>query len=352
MASFVGFGNWQSKPAGGEWFPYPIFIAGQIESAYQQGQRDYTFELVRKDAGFREGDPQNMSYTVDFGRDSGVMRQFCVQNPCRERQVRRIQPDERLTIEQLKAINHVEMNAFEACGPAKEGLMEKYGRDAYLALQDWIGVHALILVHIRFDNPVTNGILIDALQDDEYYRNLFEVHIGRGSTDKAARAEWEGRVFGDAYDRVTAFDRPKYGTINLTNDPRGVQGAAAFYGASFFVLKKDVTWRCTLTVDDSSSSDALPFSPRECSKMCERLESREKERLQMVMEHKGDASDDYREVQIHGPLRFDRDIAYCVGDERLSADVRAKVNKFASKHNFEVRWRSDLYGRWPCPPPF
>jgi hypothetical protein len=47
-----------------------------------------------------------------------------------------------------------------------------------------------------------------------------------------------------------------YGTVNFTNDPRGVNSCRG-YGNSYLVLKMSVRDRCTLTDQDSSSSCSL-----------------------------------------------------------------------------------------------
>jgi plastocyanin domain-containing protein len=47
----------------------------------------------------------------------------------------------------------------------------------------------------------------------------------------------------------------KYGVINFTNDPKGVNCAVG-YGQSYLLLKEHVRARCTMTDKDSSSSDA------------------------------------------------------------------------------------------------
>lgn len=62
-------------------------------------------------------------------------------------------------------------------------------------------------------------------------------------------------MFTNRYSKASPFERVKYGTINLTNDPNGVQCCSG-YGASYFLLKEDVRKRCTFTDMDSSSSIA------------------------------------------------------------------------------------------------
>lgn len=77
-------------------------------------------------------------------------------------------------------------------------------------------------------------------------------------------------MFDNKYNKAVDFERVKYGVINFTNDPKGVQCAKA-YGPSYFLLKSHVRDRCTLTDKDSSSHEAsiatLKFSFKIISKM-------------------------------------------------------------------------------------
>lgn len=59
-------------------------------------------------------------------------------------------------------------------------------------------------------------------------------------------------MFDKLYDKAEKHERVKYGTINISNDPNGVR-ACYSYGNSYFVLKKEVRQRCTLTDQDSCS---------------------------------------------------------------------------------------------------
>lgn len=62
-------------------------------------------------------------------------------------------------------------------------------------------------------------------------------------------------MFSKRYSSATGFERVKYGTINFTNDPKGVR-ACAGYGASYFLLKSSVRSRCTFTDMDSSAANS------------------------------------------------------------------------------------------------
>jgi len=108
---------------------------------------------------------------------------------------------------------------------------------------------APIIIRVNFGmidgGPNEGKLLIDVLLEDDRFRNIFEVGFGRGSTALPSREKWEEKMFGLSFKGKTG-ERPKYGTINLTGDPLGVMQARP-YGRSYFVLKDDARWRCTMT---------------------------------------------------------------------------------------------------------
>lgn len=64
------------------------------------------------------------------------------------------------------------------------------------------------------------------------------------------RVTWEDRMFDTLHHDAKPFERVKYGTINFTNDPNGVEVCHS-YGLSYFLLKPHVRDRCTITDVDS-----------------------------------------------------------------------------------------------------
>lgn len=62
-------------------------------------------------------------------------------------------------------------------------------------------------------------------------------------------------MFDERHHDATPFERVKYGTMNFTNDPKGV-AVASGYGQSYLLLKSHVRDRCTITDMDSASSTA------------------------------------------------------------------------------------------------
>ena len=90
---------------------------------------------------------------------------------------------------------------------------------------------------------------------DTHYRNQFETGKSSGSLSRGSRTQWEDNIFDKTYSGCRDFERVKYGVINMTNDPKGVNCATG-YGLSYMLLKDTVRGRCTITDKDSSSADA------------------------------------------------------------------------------------------------
>ncbi len=117
-------------------------------------------------------------------------------------------------------------------------------------------------------------------------------------------------MFDKFYSKAKDFERVKYGVINFTNDPKGVQCAKS-YGPSYFLLKSHVRDRCTFTDKDSSGADAsiatLKFGFNIVSKM-NNNELTAAFNASKALEMSSSVVITYKELQIHGPIEFARDI--------------------------------------------
>jgi hypothetical protein len=105
---------------------------------------------------------------------------------------------------------------------------------------------------------------------DTHYRNQFETKKSSGSLSSSSRISWEDRMFDHKHHSATPFERVKYGTINFTNDPKGVR-ACVGYGQSYFLLKPHVRNRCTVTDMDSSSPSATIATFQFCYHLLNKL---------------------------------------------------------------------------------
>jgi len=342
-----GFGLWQSKPATSDWQDFPTTLVADLDWAYtvyeRSGKRsdkaEYTFKLSQSNMGLREGDPEELSYTINFS----TMKQICVQNPGRERDVRKIKRrDVRLSRSQEVAIHYLEKAAYTDCGAEVRKLKARVEKltecsEAFDRLWVWMRDAVPILIHLKLGMREDGEYQIDRFMRDpkRQYRNLFEVGEGRGSTDRSVRSAWERRMFGPVYDRMVKVDeRPKYGCLNLTDAPSGVE-AAIGYGTSYLVLKPSVRWRCTMTSADSAVSNSIVATTRQFAKfMGDNAFGMSDSDLLKVCRHRGEQISKYREVQIHGTVCFDRDVEKLCYDSRLPSAVVDKCREWAARDGF------------------
>ncbi len=77
-------------------------------------------------------------------------------------------------------------------------------------------------------------------------------------------------MFDKRHHDATGFERVKYGTMNFTNDPKGVN-ACQGYGQSYFLLKPHVRDRCTITDMDSAGANATLGTFRSCFHVLNKL---------------------------------------------------------------------------------
>ena len=102
------------------------------------------------------------------------------------------------------------------------------------------------------DNYKSSLCQIDPLLlKDTHYRNLFEIGTGSGGTDQNRRKLEEGKMFGTVYDGVKAFERPKYGCLNVGLTDDGDQHAKGYGDGYFLMNDTTVRWRTTMTIQDS-----------------------------------------------------------------------------------------------------
>lgn len=111
-------------------------------------------------------------------------------------------------------------------------------------------------------------------------------------------------MFDNKHHSATPFERVKYGTINFTNDPKGVR-ACSGYGQSYFLLKEHVRSRCTVTDMDSSSPRARIGTFQFCFQVLNKLSDAELKAAFDASKGKEVVSNiirTYKEIQIHGPV--------------------------------------------------
>ena len=157
------------------------------------------------------------------------------------------------------------------------------------------------------------------MADDISMRNLFEVKMGNGLQCESARTGWERRIFGPAYDKVTPADRPKYGVVNLFNDPIGQNACGGQYGDCYFIFRSDQAFRHRVTLTPTDSSDSSCSTCNFDSGITVLLSEVEDDSVGNLADlacgkvpYVASGSTMYREVQIHGDVLWHRHVSHLI----------------------------------------
>lgn len=185
--------------------------------------------------------------------------------------------------------------------------------------------------------------IIQFMLNDTHYRNLFEIGAGSGSNDKNARAGWEKACFLSLYEGAVPFEKPKYGALNILNNPKGVT-IASNYGDSYFVLKDHVRIRTTIATGDTSGSRILGVLSY-CAHVMVDFNDYELKSIANIVTNKIPYADysgskSYKEIQIHGELSFSKDIEKVVIDSKHKGDVELveKLTTFCEQNGCSLNW--------------
>lgn len=280
-----------------------------------------------------------------------------------------------LTEEQRRAIAVVERRALGRRAEARAridaslraaGVDEADYRDAVDRLRGEVKV--VIAFHpersSRGGRSVAEGLLADGI-----YRTQFETGLSGGSTSAfagGARDEWERRLFDGAYHHPGSnlADRPRYGALFLVAHP---DGPAPRFGSCSFVLRPEVSARCTFTIL-GSQEDRAPermgtlevFEPV----MADLLQHVEEESAPLGVsgltvgdlvaalragvpcaprgvssDRLGRALDSFVEAQVHGPVELARDVEGLVVDSSFRGTATADtLGEIASTYDLSLSW--------------
>jgi hypothetical protein len=252
-----------------------------------------------------------------------------------------------LTPAQSGALKYVQSVASHVSEAAKPNLLLRCKRlgfsadDMEQALR-YIRLFAPIIVHIDLDT------VLEPLMSDRYLRNQFETKTSKGAfePDHRSRMRWEHVIFRGLYDKAAGYERPKYGSINITNDPAGVHSCAQF-GDSYLLLR-NVRFRTTFCDGDSSNAGSVndmatcehyahvlnQYDRAELAGVL-RIATQKREFLPSV-----DYVRTYKEAQIPGPIRLNRDVEAIVVHPRHAAVLNRaeKLAQFALNNNCTLLW--------------
>jgi Protein of unknown function (DUF3626) len=244
---------------------------------------------------------------------------------------------------QLNALLYVQQEASRRHEIALPALQQRFSRMGYgehdlQVVLRYIRTNAPIIVHVHLERT------LQYLVDDTHYRNLFETKTGSGCTDTAQRAQWEDSMFNGTYQHATPFERVKYGVLNIMKDPCGVRSAWS-YGDSYMVLQ-NTRLRTTFACSDTGGGSAQLATCEYYAHVLERFADEELKGLYqvasgVVKNHKNfQGSGNYREIQIHGPLRLDRDVACIVANPRYRKNkhITTLLQRFVDKFHCDLLW--------------
>jgi len=170
---------------------------------------------------------------------------------------------------------------------------------------------------LEWDCPIIIKVHINKVMDyllkDTHYRNLFEIGTGSGGNDQRVRRKAETAMFGDVYDKAKAFERPKYGCLNVGLNEAGTQQANSYGDGYLLMNDSTVRWRTTLTIMDSFAVNGQCGTVKHCDHLLTLLTQQElQEMVEAATTRKcssgGSKQANYREIQIHGPVQLDRDV--------------------------------------------
>jgi len=200
---------------------------------------------------------------------------------------------------------------------------------------DYIKEEAPLIIHFKSRD------VLEKLLNDKYYRNQFETKTSNGALCETSRINWEDRMFNKIYHDANGFHRVKYGVLNYMKNPRGVPSCSQ-YGDSYFVLKNEtVRFRVTLASSDTSDSDVAIGTCEHYCHVLNKYKNQELDHLAKVANgeiSKSAAKDsNYKEIQVHGEVRLDRDIQKIVIAKRFIHDKRivSLAKSFAKKNGCE-----------------
>ncbi|CAJ1343449.1 unnamed protein product [Effrenium voratum] len=250
---------------------------------------------------------------------------------------------------QREAIRHVRHLARMNHEQALPLLTERFTHMGYTTSDmwmtlSWIRELAPVIIHVDLKT------IAEFLRKDTHYRNQFETASSGGLLDTSVRDKWERSLFGAAYEGAEPFHRPKYGVLNVWNDPQGIYGCEQ-YGDSYLVLK-DLRLRCTLAPQDSGGLPAQRLAVLDyCAHSLMEYTDAELQEMVGLARHGREKIGDsqvvcqawgkYKEVQIHGEIDLSKHVERLVVPERHS-DHAAEYDDLAKAKGWQITWAEEM----------
>ena len=198
-----------------------------------------------------------------------------------------------------------------------------------------------------------------SLQSDGRYKNLWERGGRRASNPKAPQRNTafflhkESKTFQGEYNRVTAQERPKYGSLNPLKLP---QGGAAVFGRGVLILKQEVKERTTYVPRDSrfTQMDQVGFQGAMASCLAHKQDDYLQQMMEVALGRQATGSyqaenepgaftgSNYIEAHIHGDVNFAQDLAGVGLDRRYKGTPYARDAEIFARHfKVPLEWYGD-----------
>jgi hypothetical protein len=165
-----------------------------------------------------------------------------------------------LTDSQAAALAHIREYAKSRKGAALATIahilkMSNVSKEAFEKAVVQLKLNSRVALHFHPDRLAPQmKTVAEALLEQGIYKSQFETMLSNGSLSAQPGGErdlWEKQLYGGAYHKKGPdfSDRPRYGALDLFGS---YDGPAPRFGSCYFVLKREVSDRCTFTYLDSS----------------------------------------------------------------------------------------------------
>ena len=184
-----------------------------------------------------------------------------------------------------------------------------------------------VTLNFHPDRHAAGGITIQSMASAGHYQSQFVTGTSAGGLTAhpgGDRWRWESRIFGGAYDDAAPELRPTYGALNFR---RRTLGGSVRFGSAHVRLKPEALTRCTFCYPDSV------FEPDDFGTATHMALT------DLALAGDQDPLDDYVEAQVHGPVRFDRDVEAVVLDPSF---VATPVETAAVELGCPIEWHCGL----------
>lgn len=263
----------------------------------------------------------------------------CLYQPLKERStLRMLYEPHILDDSQLEAVMYISKSASVYSAKAKSRLASKLSPEKINFILEYIEHTCPMMIHFNLHK-------LSVMLKDSHYRNGHETDSLYGVYGVCgSRREAEERMFSKASNYGTCPDSklPKYGVLDLYNEGCPLRSCGG-YGKGIFILSSDIRNRVTISNGDSLAiRDKTRFGT--CDQFAHILNTFSEAKLLRILRSakgKGECaytsrSFGYKEIQIHGMVKFGRDIVELRIPKDSSEYIKANAEKFANRFNVKL----------------